>query len=561
MARRLWPRPILREAGVASFFLALAALATRPLVLDLRGRTLAGPDPIVDLFTVHWLSGHLLPPRDVFGGNIFHPDPDAVLYSDLSLGTAVLLLPLRLFVSDPVPLYNLGVLLALAFAGWSFCALARALTGSLAPGLLAGVLAGFGSHQLSHVYHLNLLTIGWLALLLVALHRLLERPGPGPVLLAAASFALSAQSSGYYAVAAALLPLVFAAARWRRFADRRVAAAAAAAALLGALLLAPYARAFMALREREGLRRPPGMSVRMAFQPSRDLTSFGYLYRPVLGAEGERLFPGLLCLGLAGVAVARRRQHAGFYAAATAALLLLSLGPQLELAGRTWTLPYRWLFAIPPLDNMRHPYTFAAVATFTLSVLAALGWTGLGASRRPWAGALVVCAAVAETLAPPPVLRPLPRGLPPVYERLLTLPPGPALELPVFVPEALIWAARHGRPVANGIGAFAPRQVLRLERMATNHWIRRVPADVDASPPARVLAEDVPVRYVIVPAGRKPSFRPLAEAMDRSRAFVLAAEAADGDRVYELRPEALPGAESPSTSRSISPCIFEVLIQ
>jgi hypothetical protein len=449
---------------------------------------------------------------------------------------------LRLLVSDPVPLYNVGVLAALAFAGWAFHALARALTGSVAAGLLAGVLAGFGSHQLGHLYHLNLLTTGWLALLMLALHRLAERPRWGPLLLAGVSFALAAQSSGYYAVAAALLALVFAGARWRRFGDRRVLATAAGAALLGGLLLLPYARAFMALRDREGLRRPPGMSVAMAFHPTRDLTSYGYLYRPVLGSEGERLFPGLLVLALATVAVTGRRPHAGLYAAASITFLLLSLGPQLELGGQSWPLPYRWLFAVPPLNAMRHPYSFAAVATFTLSILAALGWRALRLAERPWAGALVVAAAVAETLAPGPVVRPIQRGLPPVYESLLALPPGPALEVPVFVPEALVWAARHGRPVANGIGAFAPRQVLRLERMVTNHWVRRVPTDVDSSPPARVLAEEVPVRYVIVPSGRKPAFRPLADAMDRSRAFVRVAEAADGDRIYELRPDALPDA-------------------
>jgi hypothetical protein len=285
------------------------------------------------------------------------------------------------------------------------------------------------------------------------------------------------------------------------------------------------------------------MSARMSFQPSRDLTSHGYAYRAALGSQGERLFPGVLALVFGAVAVARRRPHAGFYAAATGLMLLVSLGPQLELGGMTWPLPYRWLFAIPPLDSMRHPYSFAAVATFTLSVLAGLGWASLRAAR-PWAGALVVAAAAAETLAPAPALRSLRQGLPPVYERLLTLPPGPALEVPVFVPEALVWAARHGRPVANGIGAFAPRQTLRLERMITNHWVRRIPEDVDASPPALVLAEDVPVRYVIVPSGRQPAFKPLAAAMDRSRAFVLVVEAADGDRIYEFRPGLLPPADA-----------------
>src|SRR5262245_55276631 len=131
-------RRLLREAGVACFFLALAAVATRPLATDVFRRTLPGPDPLIDLWTVNWLSGHLLQPSRLFDGNIFHPLGRAAVYSDLSLGTAVLLLPLRPFVDDPVPLYNLGVLLALAFGGWSFCALTRALTADLGAGLVAG---------------------------------------------------------------------------------------------------------------------------------------------------------------------------------------------------------------------------------------------------------------------------------------------------------------------------------------------------------------------------------------------------------------------------------------
>src|SRR5262245_44638445 len=91
-----------QEAAAIGLFLLLAAVATRPLVLDPRSRTLAGPDPLIDLWTVHWLTSHALAPGKLFGGNIFHPEPHAVLFSDLSFGTAVLVAPLRGWVSDPV---------------------------------------------------------------------------------------------------------------------------------------------------------------------------------------------------------------------------------------------------------------------------------------------------------------------------------------------------------------------------------------------------------------------------------------------------------------------------
>src|SRR5262245_37033130 len=127
-------KSLLREIAVAVFFLALALVATRPLGRDLRGQTLAGPDPMIDLWTVSWVSGHFFQPSEIFQGNIFAPVRHSVLLSDLSMGTTVLLVPLRLFVRDPVPLYNAGVLLALTFSGWAFARLARDLGAGLAGG-------------------------------------------------------------------------------------------------------------------------------------------------------------------------------------------------------------------------------------------------------------------------------------------------------------------------------------------------------------------------------------------------------------------------------------------
>ena len=112
-----------------------------------------------------------------------------------------------------------------------------------------------------------------------------------------------------------------------------------------------------------------------------------------------------------------------------------------------------------------------------------------------------------------------------------------------------MWAARHGLPVVNGQGsAFVPGGTRIVARLVENHWVRRVPADIDTSKPALYLADVFPVLYVIVPAVREPAVRALAAAFDRSRLFVFVAVAADGDRIYELRRDRVspPG-------RSVSP--------
>jgi len=542
---------LLREACVALFFLTLAAIATRPLALDAGRSMFVGPDPVIDLWTLHWSSGHLFSPAQLFHGDIFHPVRYAALHSDISLGTVVLAAPLRLLTSEPVPLYNAAVLLALAFGGWAFCALAREITGRLDAGLLAGTLAAFGSHQLYHVYHLNLLTIGWLALLLLALNRLLERPGPGAVVLAGVSFALSAQSSGYYAVGAALLAAGFGLWHARALLAARPLRATLAAAALGALLTLPYLLAFLDLREEQGLKRPPGMSRRMAFQPGRDLSSHGYLYGAVLGREGERLFPGLLSLGLAGLALARRPRHAGFYAAAVAGLLLVSFGPDVELFGQRLPLPYAALFALPPLDAMRHPYTFAAMATMLLAVLAGLGWASLVAVR-PAAGRFgpaLLALALAETLAPGTSLREVPDGVPPAYELVRKLPPGPLLEIPLNAPDALLWATRHGLPTINGDGAFLPGRHAILNHQINTDWLRDTPETVDETRPMWMLQGEILARWIIVPCGRNPGLLRLCDAFDRSSSVRFVAAASDGDRLYEM----LGGAASHPPDPPLAP--------
>ncbi len=204
------------------------------------------------------------------------------------------------------------------------------------------------------------------------------------------------------------------------------------------------------------------------------------------------------------------------------------------LRGKPVLITGAGLFALPPLDAMRHPYTFAAVATFLLAVVAALGWASLDLSKRRRAGFSVVALALLETAGPGIVVREAPRGLPPVYERLLTLPPGAALDVPVLDADTLLWAARHGRPVVNGAGAFTPLYTATLHRQVRNHWLRRTPTDVDASKPAEFLRRAFDARYVILPTGRRHGLWALAFAFDRSRGFRLVAEVEDGDRIYEV---------------------------
>lgn len=527
-------RPAVRETLVVLLFLALAAFATRPLAADLSGQIPAGADPALYVWTVDWLSGHVLDPGQLFEGNLYHPVRHAVLLSDLAFGTALLATPLRPLVRDPVPLYNLALLATLAFGGWGFYTLVRVRTGSVAAGLVAGILAAFGSHQVLHLPQLALVNIGWLALFLLALMRMVEA-GRGWTPLCGAAFALNALSSGYFAVAGAVLAILFAVVEWRQVLKAWPRCALATA--IAALLLLPYARAFLYLQQTEGIKRSVEVNLDQAFVPARDLTSDVYLYRHLLGpSRGERLFPGAACLLLAGLALRRRVAGGAFYAAGAALLLLLSLGPELAVGGRTLPMPYGLLFEVPPFDAMMHPYTFAAVARLLLCVLAGLGFATLG-TRASVPAALFV--ALAETVAPGIRLRPVAPGVPPVYSALESLPPGAVLDVPPEEPDTLIWAARHCRPVLNGAGAMAPLDHDRLNQWIKRDWVaashERRPIDLDRTRALHKLLR-MPVPYVIVPAGRDRGLDLLQDAFERSAFFERVAGEPGGDTLYRRRP-------------------------
>jgi hypothetical protein len=522
---------VVRELGIVLLFVALSAVAMRPLLCHLHSATFAGYDPQTHLWTLHWLVTHFLEPARIFEGNLYYPYRHAVLFTETDLGTAVLLVPFSPLVKDPVALFNLGILLALAFAGWAFHALVRFLTGSIPAALCAGVLAAFGSNQIRHLPHLDVLTVGWIALFLLGVHGLPR--GWGFVLLGALSLSLNVQSNGYYAVASVLLFAVFAIPLLR--AGSRHLPRLLALGSLAALLSLPYLLAFRDLRSEHGLHRGLGWATHMAFHPARDLGSSSYLEGALLGREGECLFPGILTLGLASLAVARRAPHSGTCLGATLVLLAVSLGPSLELGAHEIPLPYALIVKIPPLDCMRHPQTFAGVACLLLAVMAGLGLASL---RLPaWGGALVVLACGLETLAPPRATAELPREAPPIFKSLEELPPGPALEIPVFNDEILLAAARTERPFLNGqASSFFPKKTWQLDDFIAKEWLSETPEVIDRSN-SSFLVDNYPLRYLVLPRGRMgvPGFGSLSRALERSPIFRRVTESVDGDRIYEVR--------------------------
>jgi hypothetical protein len=510
-------KPFLRELARFAFFLLAAGLALRPLPFRLGDSIPAGSDPPHHLYILNWLLDHGLSP-DRFEGRMFHPAKNAVLRSDLSLGTVALLVPFSPFVSEPLVRFNLATWLALAFSGWAFCLLARSWTQSTPGGLLAGITAVLGSHQSLHYVHLNLLSVGWLPLFLLALDRVLAGGSPAFVVLAGVSFALVASSSGYYGVAACVIAAVF----FARSPSVKSAQWGALAVLLAAILLSPYLLAYASLHAQESLVRTSRELAKGSWTLA-DLGSRTLLHRIWNPAAREPLFPGVAVTALAALAFWRGSRRDRTLGLAAALLFWLGLG---EPGGL-----YRWLALAPPFSSMRHPVTLTAVAVMLLCVLAASG-LARAAAGKPALGAALVGIACLETAAPANDFFEVAPGIPPVYEAMLERPPGPVLDVPPYEATPLIWAARRGFETVNGGGAFIPPLTTRIETTVQNHWLTDSFQPIDESKAAGILLNETRLRYLILPAGRRGGLDPLIQRFRECRCF-REIGVYGGDHLYE----------------------------
>lgn len=493
-----------RELALFAFFVLASGWALRPLPFHLADSIPAGSDPPHHLYILNWLLEHGAS-ADRFEGRMFHPAKNAVLRSDLSIGTVVLMVPVAAIVGEPLIRFNLATWLSLAFSGWAFCLLARSWTQSALAGLFAGITAVLGSHQSLHYVHLNLLAAGWLPIFLWALDRVLTEARARDVVLMGVSFALIASSSGYYGVAALIIACVF----FARQTSARALKLAALAAVLAVILLSPYLMAYATLHAEEGLAR----TSRELSKGSWTLSDFGsrtLLHRLWNPAAGEPLFPGIAVSLLSLLALARggRRERA----LGIAILLLFWLG-----LGEPGGL-YRLLAFAPPFNSMRHPVTLTAVGLMLLSVLAAFGFARLEKSRARF-GVLLLGLGILETAAPANDFFNVAPGVPPVYEAMEKLPPGPVLDIPPYEATPLIWAARRGYETLNGGGAFIPALTNRIETTVQNHWLTDSFQPIDESKATGILLNETRLRYLILPASRRGGIAPLMQRFRESHCF------------------------------------------
>lgn len=590
--------------AVAGGLLLLSLLMTAPVVCHL-GTALPNDlaDPLFNAFVLAWDADRF---AHLFDGlwdcPFFYPARDVLAYSDHLLGIALFTSPIQWATGNAVLAYNVAFLASYVLAGFGMYLLARALFGRRDAAWIGALAFAFAPHRVGHVSHLQILMSGWIPLGLYALHRYFVTGSRAALALFAAATILQALSSGYLmlflVVPVALVTLVEIAgwARRRRPGAHRSGPAGwgrlfaelGVTAAVCLLAVAPTAAAYLRVRGATGFRRGIEEMARYSahlpdyWRVSSEMPLWSRLLEH--GALERMLFPGLVTVALAALAVATARSRTfdrapddsgrrritvvALYSAVFGLALWLSLGP-----GQMG--PYRLLLhALPGLDGLRVPARFVVIVALALAVLAAGGAAWLLPRLRSRTRTAVVCALSALILAEGyggPIVAapfdPAQRDRRPLNAWLKAAPTGALLELPIAGPELAPFTLGyqyntliHRHAIVNGYSGTG--SLLQDFLGGTGSPIRD---PVEVGEALRGLRA-IGVRYVVMhrrifedrPALRFPSALPSIEAID-AETGQLTARVQFGDTVaWRLaEDERRPGAESTGLSR-LAPSAFTV---
>ena len=537
---------MLVRAAVA--YLIAALILTWPLALNFTthlGAVEGAGDPFLNLWILGWgMQSWLADPIGVLSGrvfdaNIFHPSAGTLTFSDHLLLQSLVLSPLYAATGNLALCYNVLLVGSLALSGLAMHALARSVTGANRAAFIAGLAWACWPYRTAHFLHLQLQSLYFLPLALLALHRVAAARKWRDAIVLGVLAALQAISSVYYGVMTAIALVVGAAGlawttgqwRARRFWSRVIVAGAVAA-----VLIAPVAWPYWITQQREGF----GRNLFEAVGNSATIQSYtqvphenllyganGWLL-PRAPEPGERdrrnnehqMFPGFVFLAVAVFGVIRGWRTDAWPAVATSAALavvgvVLSLGPE-----GSSTIYERAADLVFGFHAIRSPARFAVIAMLGLCVIAAIGVAR--ARLSPRVVAVIAVLMMAEYLnAPLTRIAAAPEAGTRTDQWLREQASGGAvLYLPLSLDKEnsvyMVRSPAHRRPIVNGYSGQRPAFFTSVADAFAD------PASIDA----RATLKELGVRYVVSP-------EPLAIA-DRPDSPYVERETFGDETIYEV---------------------------
>lgn len=467
-----------RTSAITEWIVALAAAAvlvialTYPLVPHMGSMArYDGGDAKFGLWNVAWIGHALLTqPSHIFDANIFYPHTGTLAYSELNLVSGFLGFPGYALTGNPFVALNSAIAIGLFLTFMFTWALVRRLTGWAGAGLVAATAFTFCPNIPSRTAEIQLLMTFGIPLVFLAFHRFHDRPTAARSVALGIALAISGLACAYYGLFAATTLAVIALV----MADRRRAywAGLAGAAVTMALLVAPIFVRYEAARR--AVSAPQAATAQNIVEWSAHKTDFltspTFLHawwEPAVirafGVSNDPMFPGVVCLLLALVAlITVRRREVAAYAAVGAFALWASFGPRLFLYALIAKV-------IPGMALLRAPVRYGMLVSFALAVLAGFGAQRLLKRRAGLTAGLVLATALELVVWGGPGTRPgwnlspMP-VVPKAYQMLASLPRGPVVDFPFAYrrtdyqqhARAMFWSIFHWQPLVNGYSDVIP---------------------------------------------------------------------------------------------------------
>ncbi|MCA1669453.1 MAG: hypothetical protein LC793_19085 [Thermomicrobia bacterium] len=318
---------------------------------------------------------------------MFAPNLRSLAFSELLLPQAIMAWPIWLVSHDALLAANLTLLATYPLCAIAMYALCRGLGAVRGAAFIAGLAFAFAPFRMDNNAHLQVLSMQWMPLAILAVIRFMQRPTRWRFVAVTATVALSALSSVYYTMmfgTALIVFLIVEAIRQRRLFFSRRAVALLAALAIGAAIVGAIDVPYLTVRHEYNIVR----TLDEAYDDSAHKASYFTVtpgsmvwshILPTSGSEHAALFPGaaLLVFAAAGLRCVRRPWMAGL-AALGATSAVLSFGPTWGAKDAGTPLPYRLLYQhIVGYQGIRGPDRFAAIVLLALCPFAALGATWL----------------------------------------------------------------------------------------------------------------------------------------------------------------------------------------
>lgn len=435
-------------------------------------------------------------------GMLHHPYGTSLIGHTLNPFNGLLAIPLLRFLTM-VQTYNAIVVFSFIATGVTAFWLCRELTRSYGPSLVGGAIFTFSSFHFMHAdAHLQLTALQWLPLFVLLWIRFCEAPRPRLGVLAAVVLWLVALCDLYYFAYAVITGALFYVwTAWKRrdphFLLRPGARGALAAFLVPSLMSSGALVASLVYQHAAdpllGTHSPRALSMDLLspfaygyYWRFRDAVPF--LWRPLSDNFTEAsVHVGFAVIGLAICAWRVRARHPiahlGFWCVLAAFFAVMSLGPNLHIAGyelqvgpgvrlfghddvNLLVMPYAvvWLL-FPPWRLAGVPLRMMVMVQLVAAIMAAGGLRALLASSWRWRHCAAAAALVVVTVEYLPATARLTDPAMPAYVSFLrNQPDGAVIDLASHSPWSLYYQTVHEKPIAFGYISRTPASVDRQDR-------------------------------------------------------------------------------------------------